>query len=397
MTFDFDEIIERRGTDCEKWDGLERRFGALAPDALPMWVADMDFRSPPAVIEALTRRAAHGIYGYTGMSPAFSGACVSWLKRRHGWDVEPEWIRYSPGVVSALSMLVQALTRPGDKVVFQTPVYPPIFLCLENNGRTPAANPLIEKNGRYAMDFEDLEQKLADGCAMAILSSPHNPGGRVWTREELSRFVDLCLRYGAVPVSDEIHHDLVFPPHKHVPLAAVSPEAAEACAVCLAPSKTFNVAGLATSCIVIKNPELRERFAAAQKANAVFDPTPFGVEALKAAYNEGGPWLDALLAYLADNFAHLKSRLAAELPDFRLHVPEATHLAWIDCSASGLPDEEIKERLLRKAGLVLNMGPSFGAGGEGFVRLNFACPRAMLDQGIDRFVAAFSDRDRAPE
>lgn len=388
MAFDFDAVIDRRGTDCEKWDGLAKRFDVTQPDAVSMWVADMDFAAPPAVVEALTNRARHGIYGYTDFFPDFFEAATSWMRRRHGWDIEPEWIRFAPGVVSALSMLIQALTEPGDKILFQPPVYPPIFLCIGNNGRTPVENPLLVQNGRYEMDFEDLERKLASGVKLAVLCSPHNPSGRVWSAEELTRFVDLCLAYGATPVSDEIHHDLVFPPHKHTVLAGLSPEAAEACVVCCAPSKTFNIAGLQTSCVVIKNPALRERFAKQLTANAVFAPSPFGATALKAAYNHGEEWLEALIRYLAGNFAHFRARLAAELPAVTVYEPEAMHLAWIDCAAAGLTDAALKERLFHEAGLVLNMGPSFGSGGEGFVRLNFACPRMLLDKGIDRFVGA---------
>ncbi|EPR37505.1 aminotransferase class I and II [Desulfovibrio sp. X2] len=392
MAFDFDRIIERRGTDCEKWDGLAGLFGVDGPDVLPLWVADMDFAAPPAVVEALCARAAHGVYGYTAMLPQFFAATASWMRRRHGWEVEPEWIRYAPGVVAGLSMCIQALTEPGDKVLFQSPVYPPIFLSIERNGRVPVNNRLaIREDGKgrhYEMDFDDLEKKLASGVKLAVLCSPHNPAGRVWRNDELSRFVELCLRHGATPVSDEIHHDLVFAPHRHTVLAALSPEAADACVVCCAPSKTFNIAGLQTSNVIIKNPEIRTRFMRAQAANAVFDPNPFGVEALKAAYTEGEPWLDALLAYLTANLDHLRSRLAAELPGVTLFPAEAMHLAWIDCSGLGLSDQELEKKLLHEARLVLNMGPRFGPGGEGFVRLNFACPRATLDAGIDRFVRA---------
>jgi len=388
VAFDFDAVIDRRGTDCEKWDGLAKRFGVTQPDAVSMWVADMDFAAPPAVVEALTNRARHGIFGYTDFFPDFFEAAVSWMRRRHGWEIEPEWIRFAPGVVSALSMLIQALTEPGDKVLYQPPVYPPIFLCIGNNDRVAVENPLVVRGGRYEMDFEDLERKLASGVKLAVLCSPHNPAGRVWTRAELARFTELCLAYGATPVSDEIHHDLVFPPHKHAVLAGVSPEAADASVVCCAPSKTFNIAGLQTSCVIIKNPGLRERFAKRLTANAVFSASPFGAEALKAAYTHGEAWLDALLLYLADNFAHLRARLAAELPSVKVFEAEAMHLAWIDCAAAGLSDAALKEKLFYDAGLVLNMGPTFGRGGAGFVRLNFACPRALLDTGIDRFVGA---------
>lgn len=388
VEFDFDRIIDRRGTSCEKWDGIAERFGISGADALPLWVADMDFASPPAVVEALVERARHGVFGYTDPLPDFFAATAGWMRRRHGWDVAAEWMEFVPGVVAGMPMLVQALTAPGDRVLYQSPVYPAIFGCIERNGRVPVNNPLRRRGHRYEMDFDDLERKLASGVRMAILCSPHNPVGRVWQREELARFADLCLAHGVIPVADEIHHDLVFAPHRHTVLASLSPEVADACAVCCAPSKTFNVAGLQTSLVVVKNPKLRERFVRTLRANAVFAPSPFGVEALKAAYNHGEAWLEALLRYLAGNFEHLRARLASELPALTVCDAEAMHLAWIDCAATGLSDDELRHTLLHKAGLVLNMGPSFGPGGEGFVRLNVACPRALLDQGLDRLVAA---------
>ena len=384
MDFDFDTVLDRRGSSCEKWDGMADLFDVTDSEALPMWVADMDFKAPPVVLEALRRRLDHGVFGYPGNFPEYYDAVVHWMRVRHAWEVRQEWVRFTPGVVAALAFAVQALTKPGDAVIYQSPVYPPIFTCVAQNGRVPVNNRLVIRDGRYRMDLDDLEAKLAAGAKMLILCSPHNPAGRVWTTEELHTLTDLCRAHGAVIVSDEIHHDFAFRPHVHTVLNKAHPKAGEISVVCTAPSKTFNIAGLHTSNAIIENPDLRAAFDNALKTNAVFPPSPFGIEALKAAYTKGGDWLDALLAYLWDNFTLLRDRLQAT-EKLRVHDAEAMHLAWIDCARLGLTDDELKNALFAQ-NVIPSMGPFFGPGGEGFVRLNFGCPRSVLEDGVERFL-----------
>lgn len=379
MKYDFDRIVPRRGTNSTKWD-------SRAADILPMWVADMDFQSPPAVIEALRRRVDHGIYGYSFPPESCYEAIIDWFRRRHGWEIKREWITFSPGVVPGLNMLIRCLTRPGDKVIVQRPVYYPFFAAIENNGCHILNNPLKYDSGRYTMDFEDLEQKVQDPRAkVLILCSPHNPVGRVWTKEELTRLGKICLENDVIVISDEIHCDLVYKKYKHTCFASICEEFLANSITCFAPSKTFNLAGLETSVIVIPNPKLRQEF-----QNVVLPRTPnlFGTVALEAAYRHGEDWLDQLLDYIEENLRFLKEYLATRIPRIKVIEPEGTYLAWLDCRDLGMDAQSLEKFMLEKAKIWLDEGYIFGPEGQGFERINLACPRAILREALERLERA---------
>jgi len=385
MPGEFDEVIPRANTDSVKHDDLLRRFGRA--DLQPLWVADMDFRAPACVQKALGAAVDHGVYGYvlTGERPR--RAICDWFARRHGTRVEPASITFTPGVVSALSCLVQALTRPGDTIVVQPPVYPPFFSVIRDNGRGIAESPLVEQDNRYTVDFDDLEAK-ARGARALILCSPHNPVGRVWRRQELERMAEICLRHGLLIISDEIHNDLVYPPAAHLPTAALGPEVERITVTCHAPSKTFNLPALSTAYVIIPNPELRAAFQRFVGRLHLEGPNLFGLRALEAAYAEGEPWRGRLLDYLAGNAALVRRHAEAHLPALRLSPLEGTYLLWLDFRRYGLAPDALRALLLERAGLALNDGRSFGTGGAGFQRLNIACPRASLARALDRLTLA---------
>lgn len=382
----FDQVIERRNTNSVKWDFSEDVFGAT--DVLPMWVADMDFLAPPAVIEALTVRAQHGVYGYSESMSGYYEAVKDWMSKRHGWAIEKDWIVFSPGVVPALNWLVRALTKPGDKVIIQPPVYPPFLKAIENNSCEPVFNPLKRENGRYTMDLVGLEMELSAGAKMLILCSPHNPVGRVWERVELERLADLCLAHGVIVIADEIHSDLIYPGQKHVSYATLSEKAADHSIVCTAPSKTFNLAGLQTSNILISNPDWRRAFREMMSLNGIHHPNVFGLTALEAAYRQGEEWLDGLMAYLAGNLKFLTDYLAQEVPQVKVVQPEGTYLVWLDFQALKFEPEALQEFLLKSARVALNAGHTFGPGGAGFARMNIACPHSTLQEGLERIARA---------
>lgn len=382
MAVNFDEIIDRRQSDSVKW-ATGRVFGS--EEVLPLWVADMDFRAPEAVIAALKARVEHGVFGYMIHEAGLYQAVMDWLSRRHAWQVEKEWITFTPGVVPAINLALQAFTQPGDKVILQPPVYHPFFHCVKNNGRQILENPLVEEDGFYRMDFEDLARQMQDPRArMLILCSPHNPVGRVWRADELERLVTLCLEHNILLISDEIHHDLVFKPHHHTPAAALSAEAARNTVTLLAPSKTFNLAGLHTSLAVIADENLRRRFENALENVGVGHTTVFGALALQTAYAQGEDWLEQALAYMEGNLDFMQAYLAQHLPQVKMRKPEGTYLAWLDFRGLGLKVEELNERLVKGARVGLNDGSMFGAGGQGFQRVNVGCPRATLAQALQR-------------
>lgn len=383
---DFDAVLERRDTGCAKWSFNERLFGAA--DVISMWVADMDFPSPPPVVEAIRRRAEHPIYGYPMRSPAFYEPLVDWLRSRHGWETDRAWFVHSPGVVPALGLAVLAYTQPGDKVIIQPPVYYPFFNVVKNNGRQVVENPLVVQDGVYRMDLAALDRLIDARTKLLILCSPHNPVGRVWTRSELAALGDLCLKRNITVISDEIHSDLVFPWARHTPLASLSPELAQITATCFAPSKTFNLAGLATSAVVIPNPRLRQSFTTVVENLGLQLGNVFGQVGLEAAYRYGAEWLAGLMAYLEGNLDYLTEFLARRLPQIKPNRPEGTYLAWLDCRALGLDRAALKDLFLKQARVALDDGPIFGTGGEGFQRLNFACPRATLDAALRRIEQA---------
>ncbi len=383
----FDEVIPRSNTDSVKFDDLEKRFGR--PDLLPLWVADMDFRVPDCVTVALQRLVDHGIYGYHLKSPKYFQAIVNWWERRHGYAVDPAGILFSPGVVPALSHLVQALTAKGDGIILQPPVYHPFFWAVRTNQRRLLENRLVEQGGVYAIDFDDLEAK-ARGARMLILCNPHNPVGRVWRREELEKIATICLRHKLIILSDEIHNDLVFRPHRHLPIAGLSPEVDRITVTCHAASKTFNLASLSAAYMMIRDPKLRETYKQASDPLHVEALNPFGLVSTAAAFDEGEPWLAALLDYLWGNYEFLKSFLAADLPRVKASPLEGTYLAWLDFRDYGLSPQALKDCVIQKARLALNDGPMFGPGGEGFQRMNLGCPRPVLQQALRQLQAALA-------
>ncbi len=383
----FDEIIERRNTGSLKWDVLEERFGSR--DLLPLWVADMDFRGPPAVTEAMSARARDGIYGYMTVPSSYYDSVESWFMRRHGWNLAKEWIVCAPGVVPSINFAIQALTRAGDGVIVQPPVYYPFFRSIENNGRTVLNNELKYANGHYEMDFDDLKEKASrPESQLMILCSPHNPIGRVWTREELQRLGDICMDNGVTVVSDEIHSDLVYPGFRHTNFASISEKFAQNSITCTSVTKTFNLAGLQVSNIVIPNSRIREDFVAAAEASIEFMPNSFATDAVIASYGQGEEWLEALLAYLSENLSFMRKFLGEHLPGVKMIEPEGTYLVWLDFREIE-PDPMKLERLMRKgAGVALDEGYIFGSGGAGFERINIACPRAILKKALEQIASA---------
>lgn len=380
MKYDFDEVISRRGTLSYKWDS------ATDAEVLPLWVADMDFRTSPAIIKALQRRVAHGIFGYTRVPDAYYQAVTNWFARRHGWNIQREWMIYTSGVVPAVSAVIKALTVPGDKVLVQTPVYNCFFSSIRNNGCTLAASPLLRIGNTWQMDFEDLERKASDpDVKVFLLCNPHNPVGRVWTREELLKAGEICSRHGVTVVSDEIHCELVYPGHAYTPFASISGDFSARAIVCISPSKAFNIAGLQIANIVVPDEEVRRKIDKAININEVCDVNPFGVTATIAAYTEGEEWLNQLLVYLQANYKWMQDYCRTHLPDFPISDLEGTYLVWMDCSILHKTSDVLEQELLDESKLWLNAGTMYGAEGEGFMRWNIACPRSVLAEGLERF------------
>ena len=379
MTYDFDEIVPRRHTNSYKWDSAPE-------EVLPMWVADMDFRTAPPVTEALRRRVEHGIFGYTRVPDEYYRAVCAWFARRHAWPLRREWLLYTSGVVPAISAVIKALTAPGDKVLVQTPVYNCFFSSIRNNGCRLASSPLLYDGHTYHVDFDDLERKASDPeVKLFLLCNPHNPAGRVWTREELLRMGDICLRHNVTVLSDEIHCELVFPGHTYVPFASLSDAFLAHSVTCFSPSKAFNIAGLQIASIVSADETVRTAIDKAININEVCDVNPFGVIATIAAYNEGEEWLAQLLSYLRGNYELMHGFCRERLPQFPVADLEGTYLAWMDCRALGISSEELEHRLVDEAKLWLNAGTMYGPEGEGFMRWNLACPRAVVADGLERF------------
>jgi len=379
MKYNFDETVPRRNTNSLKWDAAEN------DKVIPMWVADMDFRTAPAITDAIVRRAQHGIFGYSRTPVAYYNAVINWFERRHQFTIQKEWILYTTGVVPAVSAVIQALMVPGDQVIIQTPVYHCFFSSIRNNQCEMVTNKLIYKDGAYSIDFDDLERKASHPKAKALLlCSPHNPVGRVWTKDELMRIGDICLRNHVIVISDEIHCDLVFDGHRHIPFASINREFLQNTVTCTAPSKTFNMAGLQVANIIVADEKIRKKIDKSLNINEVCDINAFAADALIAAYNRGEEWLEELKRYLYANYICLKSFLDLQLPSIKVLPLEATYLAWIDVSASGQFSRIIAEHLLRYENLWINEGTMYGDNGEGFIRLNIACPRQLLITGIEK-------------
>lgn len=378
----FEQEISRKNTASIKWDEVKKIYEE--EDILPFWIADMDFRVPEPVLEALEERVKHGIFGYTAQDDAYYEAIIGWMKKRHNWSIEKEWICHSPGIVPALSFFIQIYTQPGDKMIIQPPVYPPFRHVALENGRELVYNPLKLENGQYVMDFDDLRAKIDPDTKMLILCSPHNPVGRVWTEAELRKLGEICLEHNILVIADEIHFDLIFNNHKHIPFASLSEEFAQNSIICTAPSKTFNLAGLQTSNIIIPNPALREKFNHLLNIHYLGFPNIFGQLATASAYNHGEPWLEECLDMIQSNLSFLTNYIESHIPELKVIQPEGTYLVWIDCRELGMDYETLAKFMRHQAKIAINEGDQFGPGGEGFIRLNIACSQALLEQGLKR-------------
>ncbi|RYL93137.1 MalY/PatB family protein [Sporolactobacillus sp. THM19-2] len=385
--YDFDEQINRRGSASIKWDGADRIFGGK--DLLPMWVADMDFRVPDEVTSALKSRVEHGLYGYMERTDSYLESVREWMKRRHEWQIEKRWICHSPGVVTALNLILDGFTKPGDKILIQPPVYPPFIKAAINQGRGLIENPLVCERGRYHMNFTDLERKMADpSVRLMLLCSPHNPVGRVWSRDELLRVAELAAASHVLVVSDEIHSDLIFKGFHHIPFASLSEEAQQHAIICTAPSKTFNLAGLQVSNIIIPNDQLRKKYMNQIRRFNLSEPNTAGMIAAEAAYRSGSSWLDQCLDYIKRNADYVSTFFREHLPMLSMSPLEGTYLGWIDCHRLRLGKRELQNFMVQKAGLALNPGYTFGEEGAGFVRINLACPHAYVEKAMKQLKRA---------
>lgn len=387
MQYNFDEIVDRSGSNAIKLEKLKPVFGH--EDLIPLWVADMDFKSPPAIIEALKQRVEHGVFGYTLPSDAYTSSIVNWLERRHRWQVKEEHINFVPGVVKGFAFAIDEFTEKGDKIIIQPPVYHPFRIVTTSLGREVVNNPLILENGQYKMDFEGLRRTVSDSdCKMLILCNPHNPGGRVWSPEELGELADICYENNILVVSDEIHADMALPGYQHTPFASVSVKAEEISLTLMAPSKTFNIAGIVSSFAVITNKTIRERYLAYLEPRELQQGTIFAFTATRAAYDECEEWLDQMLDYVQTNIDFVNDYLKENIPEIRAIMPEASFLVWLDCRALSLSQQELVNLFVEKAHLALNNGTMFGPGGEGFMRLNVGCPRTILEKGLNNLKKA---------
>lgn len=392
MIYDFDEIIDRHNTASSKWDNVGARVGN--PDALPMWVADTDFRCPQPVVDAVIERAQHPIYGYPFVTKDFAQATCSWVARRHGWQMETDWIVFATGIVPVFNTMIQAITEPGDKVIISRPVYHPFGFAIDDNFRELSDNSLIYENGRYTIDFEDLEERARDPKAkLMIVCNPHNPVGRAWSEEELYRMSEICQRNGVVVICDEIHSDLMLYGHKHIPMGMLGTEEMKNNVItCYAPSKTFNIAGLRGSAVVVPNPELRKKLNAQFKMNRSIQQNIFAVPALVAAYNQCEDYVEQLLPYLEKNFNFLDSYLKEKMPRIKMVKPEATYLAWLDCTELGISGDELAHFIIHDCRVAVSRGDGFGQEGKNFFRLNVGCPTSVLKEGLDRIYEQYAKR-----
>lgn len=380
MKYDFDKIIPRRGTNSVKWD-VAKEDGVI-----PMWVADMDFQAAPCIRQALKERMDHGVFGYTLVPNSYYESIISWFDRRHQWHIERDWIIYTSGVVPAISAIIKALTEPGDKVLVQTPVYNCFFSSIRNNGCTTAENALVRKGNSYEIDFDDFEKQAADEkTKVFLLCNPHNPAGRVWTPDELSRMNDICLKHSVKVIADEIHCELVMPGYKFTPFAAVSKACQDNCITTNSPTKSFNIAGLQIANIITNNDTIKRKIDRAININEVCDVNPFGVIALQAAYNEGESWIDQLNLYLWENYKVLKDFFQEHLPKLKVLKLEGTYLVWIDISATGLKADELTNELLQHGKVMVNSGTMYGkTTGADYLRLNIAMPRSLMLEALQR-------------
>ncbi len=389
MKWNFDEYVEREGTDCVKYDLRLETFGKK--DVIPMWVADMDFKTPGFIINKLKNRLQHEIMGYTFRPEKYYSSISRWVEKRHGWKIEDEWICFCPGIVPALNLCTLAFTRPGDSIIVQPPVYTPFFSAVEIHGRNIVYNQLIEKDGKWSMDFDSLASSVNESTKMIIISNPHNPVGRAWSRQELEALAGICVKNNILILSDEIHCDLVLPGYSHTSIASLSEQIADITVTCIAPSKTFNLAGLSTSSLIIPNHVLRKYFNRKIESLHIGNGNIFGTVASIAAYSEGEEWLGELLDYLGKNSEYVRNYCNEFLPEIVPVINEATYMIWLDCRKLGMNGKELQEFFVSKAGVGLNEGSDFGPGGEGFMRMNIGTTRQTIEQAmkqIDNAIAS---------
>lgn len=387
MRYNFNKIIHRENTNSVKYD--IRKIYFQNEHVIPMWVADMDFETPDFIRDAIKKRADHPIYGYSIKPDSYFNSIITWLEKRHQWTVQKEEISFSPGVVPGFTLAILAYSKPGDQVVVQPPVYFPFFQAVEDNGRKLLHNQLIEEDNYYKIDFNDLEKKLSqEKTRLLLISSPHNPVGRVWSVDELNKMVDLCIKYKVLLLSDEIHADLVFKACKHIPTSMVSEKAKDHCVTFMAPSKTFNIAGLSTSFLIFQNEKLKKKYDAVLSAYHLGMGNVFGNEGLEAAFTSGEKWLDQLMDYLQINVDLVADFLKKEFPQITMQKPEATYLLWLNCKSLNLNDDELNDFFINDAGLGLNKGSVFGSGGSGYMRMNVACPKATLEKALNLLIKA---------
>lgn len=388
MKFNFDKIIDRTNNFSAKWSEMNKNFGTN--NLLPMWVADMDFLTAPCVMEALKDRLEQGIFGYTTRPSSYNESIVNWLDNRFSWKINQEWLMFSPAVITSISLLIQNLTQKNDKIMIQEPVYSPFHSIVESNERNLVISPLVKLNdGSYVMDYEDIEAKIKD-VKVFILCNPHNPVGRVWTREELTRLGEICLKHNVLVISDEIHSDIILKNHKHTPFASISKEFSENTITCMAPTKTFNLAGLQSSFLVISNPYYYEVM---DKAFSILDikrNNAFSLVATEAAYNYGEDWLYELIKYIEDNVDFAIDYIKNHIPQLKVKKPEGTYLLWVDFSNLNVDKKDLKNALINKGRIALSDGSSFGIGGDGYYRINLACPRSMVLEGLKRIEFAIN-------
>jgi len=389
MKYGFDKIIDRKNTKCYKWDYNREIFGK--EDLLSMWVADMDFQAPPEVLEVLQKRIDHGVFGYTGITDSFYDSIINWMKERFNWEIKKDWIIATPGIVPSINFALQTYTEKSDKILVQTPVYYPFFTSIKNNKRTLIVSELKLIDDHYEMDFTDLEKKLADDVKMMILCSPHNPVSRVWKLDELQRISELCLKLNVLLISDEIHSDLIFSSNEHIPIPTISKQIADNSITMFAPSKTFNVAGLSLSFVIIPNKKIRAMFKKTLQKLGLHLSNLFGIEALEASYKYGTKWLEELLIYVEDNYNFVQQYFQNNIPKIKPIKMEGTYLLWLDCREMGLSQKELVNFFINKAGLALNDGSKFGKGGKGFMRMNLGCSRKLIEQAFKQMESAVNN------
>lgn len=386
MTYNFDEIIPRNNTNCIKYDAIQDYF--TTTDMLPMWIADMDFKSPPCIAEALRKRVEHEIYGYSVISAQWRPAIINWVSRRYNWTPKQEEIGFVGGIVPGIASAILCFTEPGDKILMQPPVYHPYNFVTVDLQRTPVVNPLQIVDGRFEIDFEDFERKASE-CKMFLLCNPHNPGGRVWSADELRRMAEICHRHNVIVISDEIHCDMALKGYKHTVFATVSEEAKQIAITFMAASKTFNIAGLKSSYHIIHNTRLRERFAAYLRHRELDTAHLFATDAVVAAYEQGEEWLNQMLSYVEANIDYMRNYLTKHMPRLDMMPPQASFLVFLDARGLGMNDEQLSHFFCEQARVAMNLGAMFGEGGSGFMRINVACPRATLHEALERIKRAY--------